>query len=196
LTGDIGGAEFEALLAALDQDRDRAGERYESLRAKLVKNFTWEGAIDAEDLADQALTRLARRIADGERVQNLSAYLGGVTRMLLMESQRAQSRRGDELPEIPVMPAEPEEEDRCARCLERCLADLPDESRSLIIRYYEGDEGARIRNRHKLAMELGLTMNSLRNRALRLREKIERCVEECRNRDGSAPNVTKEWTRR
>ena len=35
--------EFEALLAQLDPDRERAGERYETIRRKLVRLFEWRG---------------------------------------------------------------------------------------------------------------------------------------------------------
>lgn len=191
MTGGFDERQFEALLAALDPDRDLAGERYELLRTRLIKHFSWEGAAEAEDLADEALTRLARRLADGEPVLNIASYLGGVARMIALESQRKRRRREDGLPEVSVPAVFPKDEDRASSCLARCLGELPKEARSLIVRYYEGDEGARTRNRHRLAMELGLNMNSLRNRALRLREKIERCMKSCLDQDGSTPPITR-----
>ena len=49
--------------------------------------------------------------------------------------------------------------------IERCLAALPESSRELIERYYTGERAA-------LARELGISLNTLRNRALRIREKL------------------------
>jgi hypothetical protein len=51
--------------------------------------------------------------------------------------------------------------------------------RSFILRYYQGDKRCRVENRHRMAEELDLPLNALRNRALRLREKIENCVSKC-----------------
>jgi DNA-directed RNA polymerase specialized sigma24 family protein len=61
--------------------------------------------------------------------------------------------------------------------LELCLGKLPQPSRILLERYYTGDAAERIRNRQQLAAELGLDLNALRNRALRLRRQLEASVE-------------------
>jgi DNA-directed RNA polymerase specialized sigma24 family protein len=53
--------------------------------------------------------------------------------------------------------------------VERCLSTLPESSRDLIARYYCGERAA-------LAGELGISLNTLRNRALRIREKLYECV--------------------
>ncbi len=50
------------------------------------------------------------------------------------------------------------------------MATLEPEQRRLLLAYYQDKQ------REWLATELGLTMNALRNRALRLREKLEKCV--------------------
>src|ERR1051326_5706272 len=58
---------FDALLACLDSDRERAAEKYETLRLKLVKFFEWRAcAVAAQDLADEVINRVARRIDGGE----------------------------------------------------------------------------------------------------------------------------------
>jgi hypothetical protein len=48
--------------------------------------------------------------------------------------------------------------------------------------YYAGEKRARIERRQRLAAQLGIEINALRNRALRLREKLETCVENCLRR--------------
>ncbi|HWP42680.1 MAG TPA: sigma factor-like helix-turn-helix DNA-binding protein, partial [Blastocatellia bacterium] len=71
------------------------------------------------------------------------------------------------------------------RCLEECMQKLPPETRRLIISYYEGEEGAKIENRRRLAEQMDLSVNSLRIRLHRLRERLERCVSGCMNYDAS-----------
>lgn len=172
--------EFDALLARLDGDRDRAAAGYEALRERLLRYFDWEGSIEADALADEVLTRLARRIAAGEDVQNIYGYAAGIARLLSLEHRRTVRKR-----DLISLPAAGPAESGAATCLERCLEQLPKEGRTLILRYYDGDASARIRNRSILARELGVSLNSLRNRALRLRERLEKCLNDCLERDGS-----------
>ena len=54
--------------------------------------------------------------------------------------------------------------------------------KSDILEYYGGDPQTRIVARQRLGYRLGLQPGALRNRALRLRESLERCVAECRAR--------------
>lgn len=176
--------QFERLLVALSADRAAAGEAYEHLRLRLVKFFAWEDCRHPEDCADEALNRVARRLGAGEDVHNLPAYAAGVARLVLKEALRAQNREHSTVAEIPVQPA-PEPDEETARCLEECLNQLPKEGKQLILRYYEGDAAARIRNRQQMAGDLGVSLNSLRNRALRLRDKLEECMRSRLQRDTS-----------
>ena len=64
-----------------------------------------------------------------------------------------------------------------AQCLTQLLAD--EESRDLILRYYEGPSEARIGNRKALSELLGIPLNALRIRSYRLRARLESCVEKC-----------------
>ncbi|MET0224835.1 MAG: hypothetical protein ABW187_00170, partial [Dokdonella sp.] len=62
--------------------------------------------------------------------------------------------------------------------LDGCLDRLGERARTLMLSYYGADGAQRIRARQRLARELGSSLNALRNRALRLRETLERCVRE------------------
>ena len=78
--------------------------------------------------------------------------------------------------------------------LSHCLDCLTSDNRQLLERYYSGDGSDRIRNRQTLAAELGIAINALRNRALRLRDSLENCTARYlardRRRDKSAENAT------
>ena len=165
LTGD----HLASLLAALGPG---AADRYEQLRWRLVRLFQWERCVDPETLADEALDRLARRLAENEPVAEIESYLFGIARLLLQEEAARNMRQRTKLAEFArdrtrlSIPASEELAER----LNRCLATLEPEQRRLLLAYYQDKQ------RDRLASELGLTMNALRNRALRLREKLEKCV--------------------
>ena len=56
---------------------------------------------------------------------------------------------------------------------------LPPKDLDLIGGYYQGETSVKIHNRRSLAAKLGVPLNALRIRALRIRERLEACVEGC-----------------
>lgn len=178
---------FDALLAQLDPDREKAGERYETIRRKLVRLFEWRGCDASEDLADETINRVARRMAEGVELRSSDpyGYFCGVAHLLYKEVLRRSSRehRALESGEVPlpvVLPEEEEPTDHRLECLRRCLERLPQDQRDLVLRYHQGENN--IRNRQTLSQELGIPMNALRIRVHRARRKLEDCVHECLRR--------------
>ena len=74
---------------------------------------------------------------------------------------------------------EPYTQEQRLDCLEHCLQGLPPKDRDLIGGYYQGETSVKIHNRRSLAAKLGVPLNALRIRALRIRERLEACVEGC-----------------
>jgi DNA-directed RNA polymerase specialized sigma24 family protein len=175
--------EFEALLAQLDPDRERAAEMYEAIRRRLIRLFEWRGCAFPEDLADETLNRVARRMAEGVKLQssNPYGYFCGVAHLLYKETLRRASREhralegGDWRP--PSFDEEEEPSDQRLECLRRCLSHLPEDQRDLVLRYHQGENN--IRNRKVLSAEMGIPMNALRIRVHRVRRKLEDCVQAC-----------------
>lgn len=56
-------------------------------------------------------------------------------------------------------------------------------SRQMIERYYAEDKQAKIDLRKRIAEEFGISPNTLRLRALRIREKLQACIEQCLQRE-------------
>ena len=52
-------------------------------------------------------------------------------------------------------------------------------TRDLIIEYYRFEKSQKITHRKHLAEQLGIDMNALRNRALRIKAALRDCVLEC-----------------
>ncbi|HXG64714.1 MAG TPA: hypothetical protein VNO70_06375, partial [Blastocatellia bacterium] len=83
---------FNLLLRQLDADRQCAGEKYEHLRRSLIKFFAWRGSRRPDADADEAIDRVARKLSEGERVQEIYSYTNGVARLVLLETLRDQER--------------------------------------------------------------------------------------------------------
>lgn len=173
---------FEALLNALADDRTRAAERYERIRAKLIRYFSWERCPSPEDCADDTLNRMARRILDGEEILNAESYSYGVARLVFKETLSREQREhavAEELRKRLTAEDHDADDGRAEECLASCLAALTPEQRGFILEYYRGERRARIEARRQMADRLGLPLNAVRNRALRLREKLEACTLSC-----------------
>ena len=176
---------FAKFLAHLDQDRERAGEKYETLRLTLVKFFDWRGAHFPEDCADATFNRVTSKIDSGEVIRDIATYCHGVARMIFLETLRRPDEKTVSLDELTAIRAESpvlEETNLRRQCFEQCLSDLPAESRQLILEYYKDERRGKIDNRVCLAETLGIPLNALRSRAQRVRSKIENCVNRCTKR--------------
>ena len=173
---------FDKLLVAFDVDRDTAGRKYLEIRNNLTRFFEWRGCSFPEDHADETINRMAKRVFEGEAILNHSGYAMGVARLLLLEINKGRQREQSALAEIGAAPdvyvPENDDESRLT-CLRSCLQTLSPDNRELILEYYQGEKGEKIENRKKLLDRLGIPVNTLRMRALRLRERLQACVEEC-----------------
>jgi DNA-directed RNA polymerase specialized sigma24 family protein len=170
------------LLERLDSDPDRAARAYETLRLTLVKLFGWRGARMPEECADETLDRLARKLDEASRIEDVNTFALGIARLVLLEQWRHGEARavpaGEAHLERLVAPATADEEPR-RDCMERCLEELPPESRDLVLQYYGEDGRSKIETRRRLAERRGLSDNALRSRVQRLRERLGRCVATC-----------------
>lgn len=178
---------FAQLLKRLDDDRERAGEKYEDLRRLLLRFFEWRGASFVEERTDETLNRLTRKLSEGVEVNDLRSYALQIARLVLLESFKGRdARRTDweDLPhELTIDPHREHDERQSAErngyCLTQCLQQLPDDSRQLLLAYYQHSGRAQIEHRAALAVRLGLRRDALANRTQRLRDKLAECVMRC-----------------
>ena len=182
---------FHRLLQWLDQGSDSEGERYLEIRDRLVAYFGRRNCPAPDDLADETLNRVARRLEEQVTIDDIvpAHYCYIVARFVLLESLRQHQRESNALSDLRAAAPETRPLDdaalareRTMECLERCLQARSPAERELLLEYYRTDEGAAKVQRKRLAERLGLTANSLSIRAWRLRHRLERCVRECRER--------------
>ena len=174
---------FEKLLAAFSSDRDEAARIYLHVRLKLLRYFERNGVGDADRGVDISLDRVMRRLDEGEAIANIMGFIFTVANYIRMEDWNEQKKLRDaeneiksqtELKQLKGVGENPRQ-----FCLDRCLGELPVETRKLIRDYYSEEGSAKIRLRRQMAKGLGIEMNALRLRAHRIRLKLESCVREC-----------------
>jgi DNA-directed RNA polymerase specialized sigma24 family protein len=178
-------APFEQLLSALHPDRDRAGAQYRDLHHHLLAFFEWRSSRRPDEQADEVMDRVIRRIAEGERIDNLQTYAIGVAKLLLREERKHVEREEVARAQLLMLvrdhepPADHDPGEEKQARFERCLEALSAQNRAIILTYYTGEGRAKIAARRQLAADLGMDLNALRVRAHRIRARLERCVENC-----------------
>jgi len=169
---------FDDLLAWLDPDREIAGRKYEVIRAGLIRIFVSKGFSDAEDLADETIDRVMKRLPDfretysGDPVR----YFHGVARNVIREARRRKEITTDRFPE-PITPYEIQS-DRYD-CLLKCLKFLTAEKRELILDYYLYQGHDKAGHHRRMAAERGITEGALRTRAYHIRAALQKSVLNC-----------------
>lgn len=176
---------FDTLLSWLDSDRERAGNKYEAIRLRLIKIFTCRGCSEAEELADEAINRVVSKVADAtfEYEGDPALYFYGFAPNLHREYLRRNRLKVAEVSSEDGGPAAPppfaDDSQLEYDCLDRCLEHLPADNRKLVLEYYQQELRAKIDHRKRLATELGIAVNALRIRAHRIRRALEECVRDC-----------------
>lgn len=164
------------------------------MRRRLVRYFDYRNCPSPDDLADETLNRVARKLEEkGEIVGATPAhYCYIVARLVMLESVRRKELNTSSLDDTersggvmaslaaPSGPApDTPAREKLFACLERCLSKLRTQDRQLILEYYRGEQREKIEHRSQMATRLGLSMNALSIRACRIRTRLEACVKGC-----------------
>ena len=183
---------FQRLLNWLDQGTNSDGQKYLEMQRRLVAYFDRKNLSNFEELADETLNRVARRLEEKGEIESdtPAQYCYVVARFVLMEHLRATQKdkviveavRRDSLNQDAAENYVNDEQDlkeKMLNCLEKCTLQQDLTSQKIITQYYVGKERVKIENRRALAASLNITTNALSIRACRLRDKLEACVRQC-----------------
>ena len=178
---------FHRLLHWLDEGGDSGGEAYLAMRQRLLNYFDRKNCLTPDNLADETMNRVARRLEEGGLVAEIPAkFCYSTARFVFLEELRTQSREREFCGTVRAEgragqenTKEQEAQQRRLACLEKCMAEVEPAQRELVLRYYHGTQRAKIENRRAQAAELGLTPNALAIRACRIREQLEQRVRQC-----------------
>jgi DNA-directed RNA polymerase specialized sigma24 family protein len=176
---------FRRFLDWLDEGADSGGQTYLQIRRRLAAYFERKNCIPADELADETLSRVARRLEEEGSIECAAPaqYCYIVARFVFLEHQREAKPIDVDPSRLSHVLAQPhsmeETQTRHLNCLEGCLGKLDDDQRELIIEYYRGERRVKIDHRRSLAGRFGLSMNAVTIRACRIRDRLEACVRRC-----------------
>lgn len=180
------------LLVWLDAGNDSEGRSYLEMRRRLVAYFDRKNCLNPDELSDETLNRVARRLEETGAIESdaPAKFCYITAKFVFMESLRGANKKSVPLDDVLRRPesnkfaaSEADEakktKEKMLDCLERCTGELEPANREIIVRYYYGEERVKIENRRALAEKLGISTNALTIRACRIRDKLETCVGEC-----------------
>ena len=179
---------FDEILAWLNPDRDVAGTIYVQLRQDLTKIFTWNRCSDPDGLTDEVFDRVAKKVHDVRKtyVGDPKLYFYGVARNLIKEIPKKIKTQitlqGTEPASDPRRPSDQETATMREDCLRSCLQKLSKDKRELIVAYYARDKQAKIDHREEMAEQMGISVETLRVKAFRIRVTLEQCIGRCLDR--------------
>src|SRR5437763_8010674 len=126
---------FNQYLAHLSSDREEAGRKYVEMKQELVSFFTRRGHPDPEKLANETLDRAARKALAGEL-----NYSGDHLRDLIGFARNVSKEGWRDIEPEPIdgidppAPDNPYDDEEFFLCMDQCLAQLTEHSRSLLTR--------------------------------------------------------------
>ena len=167
------------LLGWLGANHESAAEKYEKIRARLIRLFVGRGCYEAEMLADQTIDRVIAKVPQirSGYVGEPAAYFYGVAHKVHLEWLRHQKRER-EATFIDLTAAE-EDEGAEYSCLESCLDKLSPDAQNMILEYYRDEKRAKIERRKALAQARGISIGALQIKASRIRATLSQCVKGC-----------------
>ncbi len=180
---------LQRLLNWLDGGANSEGHAYLEMRRRLRDYFGRKNCRTADDLADETLTRVARRLEEEgiTRAETPARYCYIVARFVFLEHLRESkahpmTQASDDVGPQPSTPSaedaaeSADTQEKLLAYLQKCLQELDPLNHRIITRYYIGSERVKIDNRRELAESLGLSANALTIRACRIRARLEACV--------------------
>ncbi len=181
---ELGKEEFEALLSLLSDEREEAGERYESIRRGLIRFFEFKGCADPMSLADETINRVAAKLEgfDRSRQTKPESYFYGFAANILREYKRSAVRETvleDTNYTDAGHPGANSDRESGLTCLDKCLERLRDDDKKLIAEYYAYERQEKLAHRQELAERMGCGPGALYTRVFRIKKTLRKCVEKC-----------------
>ena len=169
---------LKGLLSWLDPDLEQAGQKYETIRAGLVKMLIRRNCSAAEDIADDIINRVAIKVPEmrNNYKGDPAKYFYGVARNVALEYQRRSQKEKPFDERLHDIPRHEPTDEFANECMKSCMKQLSRDNHELVRRYYEESNSEQ---REGLAKSLGTTKNALAVRVSRIRVLLKNCYFEC-----------------
>lgn len=171
---------FNDLLNWFSADREIAGEKYEEIRNGLIRFFYFKGCAEAEELADETINRVAKKLQVldlSNNVKPINLFYGFASKIYLEYFNRIKKSEIEFNPDLHSLP--PSSENTRQKCLEHCLTKLPDNGGDLIVEYFTFEKAKKTEHRRQLAEKLQMEMGAFHTKIHRLKTILRQCIEKC-----------------
>ncbi len=176
--------DFARFLKLLSPDTEEAGRLYVRLQKKLVGFFSLKGVSDPGDAAADTIDRAVLRIAAGADVPDVERYCFGIARNIVKERSRILQRENSAFHKFieDLSNSSAGQVERIYNILKPCFEQLDGEEQQLLLTYCHEIQGrARTEHRRQLAETMEMTVQTLRVRVTRLRNRLTECVQKRSN---------------
>lgn len=168
---------FKEILDKLEPTASTTEEAYKQCRSKMVKFFQWRACEDSAALADDTIARFFEQHSSGTKVDpdKLYSYLYAIALHVFYEFLRKKKKADrirDKIQELWRPPTLVSNKRR--ECQKHCLERLESDKEDLLGRYYFTNEVP-----EDIAIDMGITVGTLRLRIHRIKQELRTCCEEC-----------------
>jgi DNA-directed RNA polymerase specialized sigma24 family protein len=180
----------DKLLSLFDKDPFIAEEKLLRLREKLIRFFSREfylSADDCEDCANETIKRVIEKLNQGLEItseiesEGIEKYFFGVAKFVKLEFRG--QRRYEPIDEGILEgkssdnPEDELEKKELISFCRQCLAKLNEEEQKLLLGFFDNQPGELLKDaRKRFAKFLGIKNVKLNKRAFRVRKKLEACL--------------------
>lgn len=176
---------FGKFIRWLSNDDERAVMEYQIIRRRLIRYFINKGCTEADDLFDETVDIVVRKIDSGEEIVSPLAYCHGVAKNVWRQWVRRRRTVPVTRDFVSLKYEDSNAGEQELRCLEHCVSKLPPEERDVVTQYHASHGREQIEARRALASGKG-GMNALRVRMCRIRKHLRLCVTDCLERSAKA----------
>lgn len=154
---------------------------YNELKKTLVKYFQLKGDNDPETAADLTLDRIADKMTQGVEIDNLKKYSVAVARFIFLERLNQADRERNAADEfysdkIIGQTGDDQMNEQMQRWRE-CFQALSAEERHLLKNYFAEMPFSELNERRaEICAENRISLNNLRLKIFRLRQRLDKCV--------------------
>jgi DNA-directed RNA polymerase specialized sigma24 family protein len=175
---------FEKFLANLSADEQQAGERYDELRRSLIRYFRFKGDAAPEEAADTVFDRVLQKLAENQKIHEISNYCFGVARLVALERARSserEKRAAQKFYQTHNCDGDFAGENEDLINFRHCLKKLAPHEQKMLAEYFaDGTTDEKAARRNEIAHSENTTLSNLRTRVHRLRQALAECLQKRR----------------
>lgn len=154
---------------------------YNELRESLIAFFRLKGDTDPETAMDLTLDRVADKVTQGVEIEDLKKYSIAVARFIFLERMTCIKREHRAAAEFYsnkiAEQTENDEPDRQMQARRDCFEILADEEKCLLRNYFAELPFSKLNERRfQICAENKISLNNLRLKIFRLRQRLEKCA--------------------